>query len=543
MEIKSTYLRIVDNIVPITRFDFNIQSNELILEDSAILDPNGITVAEIYNNNEPVEGGVIDKRLGVTDRSICATCGESSKTCPGHFGHTKLIEPVFQMGYLPFVKNILSCICIRCGKLLVRKNEEVIANLIKKKNPKQRFIDIRNACKRVTHCEKTGYGCGIPSHKITIEKKYGNVVLVAEPNKKTSDNEEKNEFSKKATRIITPQTCYDIFRKISDTDCIVLGIDPSKSRPEDMIMVMLPISPVQTRPSIRTEILSSSSMDDGLTHKLLDIVKNNENLRDAKGEGSLNSAQDINDDFMLLQYHVATYYANDILGLPRSLQKNKTEIKSISERLKGKEGRVRGNLMGKRVDMSARTVITSDPNIPLDGIGIPLIIAMNLTFPEIVTPKNIDYLTQLVKNGKRKKYPGANYIIRNIIDNNGREGHRTINVKYDKRETVLKLGDIVERHLIDGDIVLFNRQPSLHKLSMMGHRCNIIPDPMYQTFRVNVSVTEPYNADWYRPNPKGRGRQQVAACVDVDSPHRINQCKINLDKLLSRYNYLVTLNL
>ncbi len=73
---------------------------------------------------------------------------------------------------------------------------------------------------------------------------------------------------------------------------------------------------------------------------------------------------------------------NDIAGLPQSKQKTGRAIKAIRARLKGKEGRLRGNLMGKRVDFSARTVITGDPNLDLDEVGVPYTIAMNLTYPE-----------------------------------------------------------------------------------------------------------------------------------------------------------------
>ena len=123
---------------------------------------------------------------------------------------------------------------------------------------------------------------------------------------------------------------------------MIMGFDPEKSRPEDMIIVNFPVPPVQVRPSIKMEILSSSTIDDDLTHKLVDIIKNNENLKDTKGDGSLVKSASVNEDFMLLQFHVATFFANDILGLPRSQQKNKKQTKSLSERLKGKEGRVRG---------------------------------------------------------------------------------------------------------------------------------------------------------------------------------------------------------
>ncbi len=535
---KNTYARIVDTVESITRVDFSIYSNSQALADSVISDPNGITIPEIYNNNEPVQGGAIDKRLGVTDKLECGTCGETALRCPGHFGHIRFVEPVFHMGFLSFLKNIISCICIRCHKLLVYKNEDDIAKLLKNKQGKQRFYDIRNICKSVTHCQKENSGCGTPAHKITIDKKYGNVFLLAEAVRKNTDADESAETKKRAPQILTPQFCYDMLKGVSNEDCEIMGFDPKKSRPEDMIIVNFPVPPVQVRPSIKMEILSSSTMDDDLTHKLVDIIKSNENLKNTKGEGSLAKSASVNDDFMLLQFHVATFFANDILGLPRSQQKNKKPTKSLSERLKGKEGRVRGNLMGKRVDMSGRTVITSDPNIALNEVGLPLIIAKNLTYPEIVTKQNLKYLQQLVKNGRRI-YPGANFVIKNVVDEEGNEAKHIYSLKHVQKVVPLKPGDIVERHLVNGDMVLFNRQPSLHKLSMMGHICHIINNPSLLTFRVNVSVTDPYNADWYRSS-QGRGRQQVAASMVVELPLKENSVKSTDWFNTNQYNYLVS---
>ncbi|GMG56485.1 unnamed protein product [Ambrosiozyma monospora] len=188
----------------------------------------------------------------------------------------------------------------------------------------------------------------------------------------------------------------------------------------------------------------------------------------------------------LLQYHVATYMDNDIAGQPQALQKSGRPIKSIRARLKGKEGRLRGNLMGKRVDFSARTVISGDPNLDLDQVGVPKSIAKTLSYPEIVTPYNIQKLTELVRNGPNE-HPGAKYVIRDSGDR--------IDLRFNKRagDIQLQYGWKVERHLMDNDPVLFNRQPSLHKMSMMCHRVKVMP---YSTFRMNLSVTSPYNADF-----------------------------------------------
>ena len=147
--------------------------------------------------------------------------------------------------------------------------------------------------------------------------------------------------------------------------------------------------------------------------------------------------------------------------------------------------------MGKRVNFSARTVITSDPTININELRVPIKIATNLTIPEVVTPQNIEHLGQLVKNG-RDKYPGANFVFPISNIELGRKV-LPIDLRYRKEKVELRFGDIVERHIIDGDIVLLNRQPTLHKLSMMGHRVRILP---YSTFRLNLSVTTPYNADF-----------------------------------------------
>ena len=138
---------------------------------------------------------------------------------------------------------------------------------------------------------------------------------------------------------------------------------------------------------LNTDLAIFSSQDD-LTHKLADIIKCNNQLRRNEQNGA--AAHIIAEDIKMLQYHVATFTDNDMPGLPKACQKSGRPLKSVKMRLKGKEGRIRGNLMGKRVDFCARTVITPDPNLRIDQVGVPRTIAQNLTFPEIVTPFNID---------------------------------------------------------------------------------------------------------------------------------------------------------
>lgn len=301
---------------------------------------------------------------------------------------------------------------------------------------------------------------------------------------KPQKGDEENEGQQAEKKPITPQMALNIFRHISTDEAKRMGLSNDYARPEWMIITVLPVPPPPVRPSVAMDGASGVRGEDDLTYKLGDIIRANQNVQRCEQEGS--PAHVVNEFEQLLQFHCATYMDNDIAGQPQALQKSGRPVKSIRARLKGKEGRLRGNLMGKRVDFSARTVITGDPNLSLDEVGVPRSIARTLTYPETVTPYNIQKLHQLVKNGPNE-HPGAKYVIRD-------SGER-IDLRHHKRagEISLQYGWKVERHIVDGDFIIFNRQPSLHKESMMGHRVKVLP---YSTFRLNLSVTSPYNADF-----------------------------------------------
>jgi len=285
---------------------------------------------------------------------------------------------------------------------------------------------------------------------------------------------------------------HDILKNISDTDCIILGFNPKYSRPEDMIIKTFPVPPVQVRPTAISEPLASTMADD-LTRHIANIIKANLRFRKFKETLNSNTVKYTNDHINFLQFHCAVYIDNESLSLPRSEQKNKP-IKSLTSRLSGKEGHFRGNLMGKRTDHCSRTVIGSDPTIEINELRVPVNIAKSLTFPELVTKHNIEHLKKLIRNGANE-YPGANFVFplsSQIV------GKRVlpIDLRYRKEGTEIRYGDIVERHLADGDIVLFNRQPTLHKVSMMAHRVKVINDPNVNSFGMSVYVCKPYNADF-----------------------------------------------
>jgi len=499
-----TNLQYDGKIRPIKSIEFTILGNDEIKRMSALgRDSTGIEIPDLYDNMEPKRGGLIDTRLGTTINSLeCATCGLDSTHCIGHFGHIDLADPAFHIGFLQFMKKILSCVCLKCSKLLIHKSDDEILDMLKNiTSNKAKLNMIREITKGTTHCVRPEYGCGTTVTKIKIDTKKSSAVIniVSELEIQTEEGDNTitvgDGFEKKKIRqILTPEICYDVLKNISDSDCMIMGIDPAKSRPENMIHKIFPVSPVAIRPSVKVDFLESSTKEDGLTHKLADIVKANVRIRKLK-----ESSNDITSKYglehqNLLQLHIYTNFDNESAIIPKSEQRNKVATKSLSSRLKGKEGRIRCNLQGKRVNFSGRTVITGDPTIDLNQLRVPIRIATSLTKPEIVTPQNIDRLSELVKNG-RDKYPGANFIFP-VSNINSEKRMLPIDLRYRKERVDLRYGDVVERHIVDGDIVLLNRQPTLHKLSMMGFRIKVINNWKINTFGLNVLACKPFNADF-----------------------------------------------
>lgn len=491
---ETNYCLYDDNTKTIKSIDLTVLGNKEVLDNSVFGDY-GVDDTDLYQNGEPKKKGPLDIRMGTTENHIdCGTCRLSSTYCMGHFGHITFASPMFHFEYLKYVTKILNCICLKCSKLLIYKNEEEIKNLLKHKSPQNRFNEIRDIVKNVSYCQKSNYECGAPVSKVKTEfnKKTAQMSMVSE----IEITNEKG-HKKKISNTLTAENCYDILKNISDSDCRILGFNPEISRPEMLILKVFPVAPVQIRPSVRNDGDKANTMVDDLTTKTAEIAKAVKRHQ-RHNEGASYFSKQKNEYEELVQYHVFTYQDNENSLLPRSNPKSGTSdktsrhMKSISVRLKGKEGRIRGNLMGKRVDYSARTVITPDPSIKINELGVPINIAMNLTKPVHVTSDNIEELQKLVNNG-RYKYPGANFVFQT---NSSSKNVSPIDLRYRKHELKLELGNIVERHLVNGDYVLLNRQPTLHKQSMMAHRIVVNPSKKHSTFRLNVFATSPYNADF-----------------------------------------------
>jgi len=424
---------------------FDVLTPDIIRKMSAAK----INKTELYDQEGyPIEGGLMDPRLGVIDPGLrCRTCGGSVGECLGHFGHLELTEPVIHVHYAKLIYNILKTTCSNCGRILLDET-----GIEKFKSSKKSFKKLKALVK--TKCSY----CGTSQKKIKFLKPTTYI-----ENGKT----------------LTPLEVRERFEKIPKSDLLYLGL---KVRPEVFIITLLPVPPVTVRPSITLE--TGERSEDDLTHKLVDIVRINKRLAENMDLGAPEFI--IQDLWELLQYHVATYMNNEISGVPPARHRSGRILKTLTQRLKTKEGRFRHNLIGKRVNYSARTVISPDPLIDINEVGVPLDIAKELTTSVVVTEQNIDYVKSLIE--RFPNWPTVNYVIR--------PDGRKKKLSEGNKEEILKeisCGFIVEKHLEDGDWALFNRQPSLHRMSMMGHRVRIMP---YRTFRLNLVVCPPYNADF-----------------------------------------------
>ena len=465
-------LEYTDDIRDVTGVQFSVMTPQEIKKRSVV----NITQTILYDSSgEPVVGGLFDPRMGVIDHGkICPTDNLDNRFCPGYFGHIELVRPVFHIQFLPIIIKILKCICIRCSNLLIDINSPDIQNVMG--NPKKLFNLVIDKSSKIKICgTDTEHGCGAIQPTKFIKE--GLAKIYAEWKDKSFDELEDNK------QLLSAEFILKILRRIPDKDCEYLGLSPKWCKPESLICSNLPIGPPAVRPSVRQ--FNGQRSEDDITHKYIDIIKTNNHLK-KKIENGDTLENTIEEWTQVLQYHIATLMDNQLPGINPSTHRSGRALKTLKERLKGKEGRIRGNLMGKRVNFSARSVITPDPNIKINELGVPLKIALNLTFPEIVTPYNKNKLYKLVRNGPFN-HPGAKSIKKKI------DGKTTSLQYVDKNNIILNEGDIVHRHIDNGDTVLFNRQPSLHKMSMMAHEVVVMP---YNTFRLNTSVTKPYNADF-----------------------------------------------
>ncbi|GGJ07568.1 DNA-directed RNA polymerase subunit A' [Halobellus salinus] len=497
-----------------------------------------IITADTYDDDGyPIDMGLMDPRLGVIDPGLeCRTCGSHSGSCNGHFGHIELAAPVIHVGFTKLIRRLLRSTCRECGRLSLTAEEQAEFREGLQRNAElgEDWTDVLKAAVRQARKASRCPHCGAPQHDIKHEKPttYYEVqdVLAGDYSERIAsamqpdddgeggrspqalaeesgldvsrvndilsgefrpvgDDRKKLEkaldldLTEEDMNKLMPSDIRDWFEDIPDDDIESLGIDPERSRPEWMILTVLPVPPVTARPSITLD--NGQRSEDDLTHKLVDIIRINQRFMENREAGAPQLI--IEDLWELLQYHVTTFVDNEISGTPPARHRSGRPLKTLSQRLKGKEGRFRGSLSGKRVNFSARTVISPDPTLSLNEVGVPERVAREMTQTMNVSERNVDQARQYVQNGP-EGHPGANYVKRP-------DARRLKVTEKNCEELAEKVGPgwEVNRHLIDGDIVIFNRQPSLHRMSIMAHEVVVMP---YKTFRLNTVVCPPYNADF-----------------------------------------------
>ena len=478
--------------------------------------------------------GLMDPRLGVIDPGLeCKTCGKHSGSCNGHFGHIELAAPVIHVGFAKLIRRLLRGTCRECSRLCLDENErdEFRDRLTRTRDLGRDLNDVTKAAIRQARKKDNCPFCGEKQYDIKHEKPttYYEVQqvlsaeypgLIAEAMEEADERiaptdlaEETGIDGGRVQEIISgdfrprqddrraiekalsvdlteedmnklmPSDIRDWFEDIPDEDIEVLGMNPERSRPEWMILTVLPVPPVTARPSITLD--NGQRSEDDLTHKLVDIIRINQRFMENREAGAPQLI--IEDLWELLQYHVTTFMDNEISGTPPARHRSGRPLKTLSQRLKGKEGRFRGSLSGKRVNFSARTVISPDPTLSLNEVGVPERVAREMTQTMNVNERNLEKARRYVANGPMG-HPGANYVRRP-------DGRRLKVTEKNCEELAEKVepGWEVSRHLVDGDIIIFNRQPSLHRMSIMAHEVVVMP---YKTFRLNTVVCPPYNADF-----------------------------------------------
>jgi DNA-directed RNA polymerase beta' subunit len=534
-----------------------------------------MSVCKVDSNKLTGRGTVYDERMGpsLEGNLPCITCGKNPKDCPGHFGYIELNEAIIHPLFYKQVVAYLRCICIKCNRLLITKDQLALNGILKYKR-ERRFKRILDKLEKVDVCCR----CSHPQPTISYSVTDNTISMVYKEKIATNDIKENENVIKisgavnKISIALGVNDIKKIFDSFPDEDVSLCGFDPERIHPRSLILTVFPVIPPCARPFV---IADGNICDDDLTNQLLEIIKSNNCLKD-EDQSEKKICQEKRDvkrqkALQSLKFRISTFY-NNSQGKAKH-PTNGRAIKCLKNRITGKEGLLRSNLMGKRVNFSARTVIGPDPTLPFGWMGMPKEVAQELTIPERVTFFNKEYLTNIVNDGH------ANFIMTNngntrlnlkyamfrrgtellygdiiirdgketkVINNNitfqendqiirpsivkigdivvrGKKGEeKRIKVKSvkiplnigDKIERVnnegesniicyisvvkkkrlnLNLGDIVHRHIKDGDTVLLNRQPTLHKGSMLAKKVKVMP---YKTFRMNLATTKTFNADF-----------------------------------------------
>jgi DNA-directed RNA polymerase beta' subunit len=489
----------------IDEITFGIYSAQEILD---------MAVCKIDSPKKSGSNTVYDCRMGTTDSTmVCETCNEGAYACQGHFGYIDLNEPIIHPLYYKRVVAFLNCFCFKCYRLLLIKDQIYLAGLNRYRG-ESRFTRIHERLKKVHMCCHSGCGSDHPRCKFSTTD--SSIFKVYQGKNKT-----------RTSIMITTEEILKIFDNILDEDVRLLGLDPKLVHPRNFIITVLPVLPPCDRPYVKAD---GNMCDDDLTNQYIEIIKANNHLGNTVRKTSSCKRKELSETkrqkfLASLRFRILTTFNNG-QGKAKHTT-NGRAIKGIKERLAGKEGQLRNNMMGKRCNQTGRTVIGPDPTLKLGQLAVPPAMAEILTVPIRAAPFNIHILQKLVDVGKansllkpdgktrinlKRFRRGTRLLAGDVIHRKGHEIEvatgRELVMEGDQvkrageflkrlapanRSYKLRLGWIVERKLQDGDYVLLNRQPTLHKASMMAMQVVVRTG---KTLRMNLAITKPFNADF-----------------------------------------------
>jgi len=385
--------------------EFSILGPELIRKMSAI----EIKTPETYDKDGyPMEGGLMDPHLGVINPGIkCKTCGQGMRNCSGHFGHLELERPVTHSEFGRKLEFLMNCTCKDCGHIPIA--DEQLKKF--KDAAKGKVVDYTKKIILKTKSAKKCPHCNAPIYKTVLDKPT-------------------NFFYNKER--IYPTQIREWIEKVPEDQLRLLGYDTERIRPEWFVLTVLQVPPITIRPSITLE--SGIKSEDDLTHKLVDIIRIDNRLKDNIEAGAPQLI--IEDLWDLLQYHVTTYFDNNTAGVPPAKHRSGRPLRTIIQRLKGKKGRFRYNLTGKRVNHAARSIIVPDPFIGMSELGVPEEAAKELTVPEFITEWNLAAIKKQIEATEDSVYIiRPNGTRRKVSADNKEEILKEVDVGYRVKET------------------------------------------------------------------------------------------------------------
>ena len=237
-----------------------------------------------------------------------------------------MIKPVYHVAFLPKILKILRCVCFHCSKLLVDPNDPKIVEIIRKtqRQTRQRLDLIAKACdkkkKKICQGYENFHGCGRTQPHYTRDKLQLNIEW-----KNTDDENVQPKSTLSAERVRA------IFQRIDSSTCQILGMNPRHSRPDWMILTVLPVPPMCVRPSVL--LFGTARCQDDLTYNLAKIVEANNKLREDEERGT--ATHIVDEHLAYLQFCCATLVNNDTSKMPQLCQKDGRPLKTLTARLKG----------------------------------------------------------------------------------------------------------------------------------------------------------------------------------------------------------------